>query len=144
MHGQTFRPMLMSDGRPNGGGLGSRARDHHEPELLSPKKLLKRSEREASLDVVRAFADDVIRRTAKINANEFQARCVGAGLIKAMRCGGECGSHPRKVALQFASVQPAMFCCSVLPSSAKHSAANSMGSACGPSGSQRNRVRTNS
>ena len=61
MHGQTIRPMLMSDGRPNGGGLGSRARDHHEPELLRPKKLLKRSEREASLDVVRAFADDVIR-----------------------------------------------------------------------------------
>ena len=53
--------MLMSDGRPNGGGFGSRARDHHEPELLSPKKLLKRSEREASLDVMRAFADDVIR-----------------------------------------------------------------------------------
>ena len=55
MHGQTFRPMLMSDRRPNGGGLGSRARDHHEPELLRPKKLLKRSEREASLDVVSAF-----------------------------------------------------------------------------------------
>ena len=42
-----------------------------------------------------------------------------------MRCGGECGSHPRKAALQFASVPPAMFCCSVLPSSAKHSAASS-------------------